>query len=397
MIFYNRIRLFSFIKEGARMGKDLRGKEIGAGLSQRKDGRYSARFTSRTGKRIEKYFDKISEAKKWLAEAKYNDEHGEIGASSKMTVDAWFSYWIENIKKGTVRPNTIRNYSERYKANIQKCIGSMIISEVKPMHCQNIFNVMNEEDYAGSTMYQTRITLVNMFSAAKENRIIKNSPVTKSVKCPKKVEVRTRVLSLEEQKAFLDVARNTTNFRQYMLILNTGIRTGELVGLKWEDIDFENRTISINRSMEFRYTDDDYKIGPPKSDHGYRTIPMTQVVYDILKSLEEDKRKRKVVNIRFNDFVFVNRKGTPTKNSTYDSHLYKLAEKAGIESFSMHTLRHTFATRCIENGMRPKTLQKLLGHAKISITMDRYVHVTDDEKEKEMRKIENIYDGVKLA
>ena len=75
MIFYNRIELFSFYKGGAKMGKDLRGKEIGAGLSQRKDGRYSARFTSKTGKRIEKYFDKISEAKKWISEAKYDGQH----------------------------------------------------------------------------------------------------------------------------------------------------------------------------------------------------------------------------------------------------------------------------------------------------------------------------------
>lgn len=397
MIFYNRIELFSFYKGGAKMGKDLRGKEIGAGLSQRKDGRYSARFTSKTGKRIEKYFDKISEAKKWISEAKYQDEHCEIGASSRMTVDAWYKYWIDNIKKGTVRPNTIRNYSERYKANIQNCIGSMVISDVKPMHCQNILNIMNSEEYAGSTMYQTRIAMVNMFEAAKENGIIKDNPVTKSVKCPKKPEMRTRVLSLEEQAMFLEAIKNTSNYRQYMLILNTGLRTGELVGLKWEDVNFINRTISVNRTMEFRYSDDDYKIGPPKSDHGYRTIPMTQTAYEILKLLDEERRNRKVCDIRFKDFVFVNRKGTPTKNSTYDSHLYKIAEKIGIENFSMHTLRHTFATRCIENGMRPKTLQKLLGHAKISITMDRYVHVTDDEKEKEMRKIENIYDGVKMA
>lgn len=397
MIFYNRIRLFSYLERGENMGKDLKGKEIGSGLSQRKDGRYSARFTSKSGKRIEKYFDKISEAKKWLAEAKYKDEHGDIGAASGMTVDAWYSYWINNLKKGTVRRNTIRNYKERYNANIKKCIGNMIISDVKPMHCQNVLNRMNDENYAGSTMYQTRITMAVLFSTAKENDIISDNPIKKSVKCPKKPEVKTRVLSIEEQKAFLKVAENTSNYRQYLFVLNTGLRTGELMGLKWSDIDFDKREIFIQRTMEYRYSEGDYFVGPPKSDHAYRKIPMTENAYVILKSLEMERKNRVICNLEFRDYVFLNRKGIPTKNSTYDSHLYKLASKAHIEKFSMHTLRHTFATRCIENGMRPKTLQQLLGHSNISITMNRYVHVTDDEKEKEMMKIENIYGGVKLA
>lgn len=101
------------------MGKDLRNKELGVGLSQRKDGKYSARFVSRTGKRIEKYFVKLADARKWLRTAKYEDEHGSIVASSQMTVNIWFEYWINEIKTKTVRENTIRNYKERYKSNIK--------------------------------------------------------------------------------------------------------------------------------------------------------------------------------------------------------------------------------------------------------------------------------------
>lgn len=78
----------------------------------------------------------------------------------------------------------------------------------------------------------------------------------------------------------------------------------------------------------------------------------------------------------------------PTKNSTYDSVIYKIVDKAGIERFSMHTLRHTFATRAIEAGMKPKTLQEILGHANIGVTMNLYVHITEDEKEKEIKKFE---------
>lgn len=169
------------------MAKDLKGKELGAGVGQRKDGKYSARFVNKIGKRVEKHFDKVSEAKKWLAEAKYEDEHNNIGASSQMTVNAWFDFWITEIKQKTTRYNTVRNYRERYEHNIKDVIGDMIISEVKPMHCQKVLNLM-EEKYKGSTMEQVRITMASMFYYAQENHIIPSSPVVKSVKCPKMIE-----------------------------------------------------------------------------------------------------------------------------------------------------------------------------------------------------------------
>ena len=113
---------------------------------------------------------------------------------------------------------------------------------------------------------------------------------------------------------------------------------------------------------------------------------MTDVCYKLLMGLREKRKHMKVISMEFKDFVFLNRKGTPTKNSTYDAHLNKLTEKAGIANFSMHTLRHTFATRCIEAGMRPKTLQNILGHSSINITMNLYVHVTDEASKEEMDK-----------
>ena len=96
----------------------------------------------------------------------------------------------------------------------------------------------------------------------------------------------------------------------------------------------------------------------------------------------------KVINMDFSEFVFLNRKGEPTKNSAYDSTLFKICDKAGIPRFSMHVLRHTYATRAIEGNIRPKTLQVILGHSNVGITMNLYVHVTEDEKGKEVEKIE---------
>lgn len=373
-----------------KIGKDLKGKELGVGLSQLKNKKYRARFVATNGQRRELCFEKLAEAKKWLAQAKYEDQHSQLKASSRMTVNTWFEFWIEEIKGNTVRRNTKRNYSERYMHNIKDELGDMIISEVKPMHCQRVLNLMDEE-YKGSTMEQCRITMYNIFADALENKIILTNPVTKSVKCPKKVESKIRFLTKEEHIKFLEVAKNSSNYYQYALILQTGLRAGELTGLKWSDIDFEKRTLSVNRSMEFRYSEQKFLTGEPKSKSGYRTIPLTQEAYDILKAKEHERSLEKVRDIRFKDIVFINRKGTPTKNSAYDSTLYKLAKKAGIEKLSMHSLRHTFATRAIEAGMRPKTLQKLLGHSNIGITMNLYVHVSEDEKEKEMQKLEKAF------
>lgn len=113
--------------------------------------------------------------------------------------------------------------------------------------------------------------------------------------------------------------------------------------------------------------------------------------YDLLKIKESQKDTRYVCDEKYKDFVFLCGKGSPVKNSTYDTALYKLTEKAGIDHFSMHTLRHTFATRCIEAGMRPKTLQEILGHANIGVTMNLYVHNTEEEKEKEIKKFEDAF------
>jgi len=218
------------------MGKNLKGKECGKGILQRKDGLYSARFTSKSGQRIERYFDTLPEARNWLEDARYEDKHGLHNSSlasltpSTMTVDEWYDFWINDLICD-LAPNSIRNYRDRYLINVQPVIGDMRITDVRPMHCKAVLNRMYDS-YAGSTMRQTYITMGTMFKAAVINGIIASHPlngvkVTKPVKAVDDI----RFLTLDEQKVFLDAASKTHNYRQYALVLETGLRTAELIGL----------------------------------------------------------------------------------------------------------------------------------------------------------------------
>ena len=388
------------------MGKDLKGREIGKGLSQRKDKKYSARYVSKSGKRIEKYFNTLPEARNWLADAKYEDSHNNTEITSTVTVDTWFNYWYDNLIVD-LSPNTRRNYKERYTINIKPSIGKMCISDVKPMHCKLILNKMIDT-YAGSTIKQTFIAMGTMFRAAVMNDVISKHPMD-GVRYTKPVKAASdhRVLTTDEQKIFLDVAKSSHNYYQYAFILETGLRTGELIGLTWDAIDWDNHTLTVNKTLEFRHKQKFWRAGPPKTQTSYRTIPLTAQAYNILLELKEKRKTQKLSeelskvltftdrktgqtsSLVMSDLVFINfRTGMPAKNSSYDTHLYKRCETAGSPPFSMHTLRHTYATRAIESGMQPKILQKLLGHASITTTMDTYVHVTDDSMTKAIQQFE---------
>ena len=363
------------------MGKSLKGKELGVGISQQTNGLYVARFTDRFGRRKSKRFKKLQECRQWIADATYIDEHSDLENATDMLVDAWFEYWID-LKKKTVRPNTVRNYSERYERNIKNVIGNKLLTEVKPIHCQKIFSDMADEGYKTTTIYQTRIALYNMLEFAKENEVIITNPCKKSVKSDiGKPSDKKEALTIDDQRRFLAAAKGQRYEYQYRFALQTGLRTGELVGLKWEDINFERKTLTIERSMEFRYKVGEWRVGPPKSKSGYRTIPLTDEAICILKAQKEKNRKLKVIDKEWADTVFLCRKGQPVKNSTYDTALFIICDKAGIKRFSMHVLRHTFATRCIESGMPASVLAKIMGHANVSTTLNVYCEVFDKFKQ----------------
>ena len=388
------------------MGKNLKGKEIGKGICQRKDGLYTARFVNKYGNRTTKCFKTVPEARNWLDEAKYADRHAEVFIPTEMTVNEWFNFWIENVVGG-LAPNTLRNYRERYERNVKPIIGLLKMADVKPLHCKMVLNRM-EKDYAGSTVRQTYIAMGTMFKSALMNDIISKHPMD-GVRYTKPVRAVNDInfLTVDEQEKFLEAAKRSHNYFQYALMLETGLRTGEMIGLTWDVIDWEKRTLTVNKTLEYRHKQGCWRAGPPKTQQSYRTIPLTAKAYSILEMVASrarerkesemlnqtleyiDRRTGKTSTLIMRDLVFINfRTGEPAKNSSYDTHLYKLCAEAGIKRFSMHALRHTYATRAIERGVQPKVLQKLLGHASIKTTMDKYVHVTDESLSQAIKQFE---------
>lgn len=188
------------------MGKNLKGKECGKGICQRKDGSYYARFVDKRGKRHDKYFSTLPEARNWLEESRYQDKHSNIAVYSDLTVDQWFEYWISHIV-GDLAPNTRRNYQERYTYNIQPVIGDMLLSDVKPMHCKTVLNKMGPI-YAGSTIKQVYITMGTMLKSAVMNDLIPKHPMD-GVRYTKPVRAASDIkfLTLDEQRKFLEAAR----------------------------------------------------------------------------------------------------------------------------------------------------------------------------------------------
>lgn len=372
------------------MGKDLKGKELGKGLTQEKTSEYYvARFVDKFGKRQSKRFKKLQEARQWLAESQYIDATSNMSMPRDMTVNAFFEFWHDT-KQKMLRKGTADYYKLRYDVSIKPVIGDMKLTDVKANHCQMIVNKMIDDNKANSTIGRTCTVMRGIFDYAVECDIIMKSPckIKISSNVGKKKKHRD-ALTIDAQKKFLQTVKGHNYENHYRFILQTGLRIGELIGLKWEDVDFKKRTITIKRSLKYEVGKGTWRIGEPKSQAGKRTIPLTDEAIEILKSQKEVIDSLKVVPLEWGGYVFLNKHGEPVTNDAYNSALVPICRRADINRFTVHVLRHTFATRCVESGMKPKTLQTIMGHSTISVTMDLYVHTTDDEMFNEMDLFSN--------
>lgn len=354
------------------MGKSLNGKELGIGISQRKNGLYQARFTNQLGKRETIYSTSLTELRKNLRQEQVNNDHNIFKPYKRIRLDDWFVEW-KNIFKNNCRNTTLNQYGVIYK-NISKEIGNMYIDELTPFILQRVINNLKSDAQRKST----KKLLSNILNKAMYANLIPNNPAKHiNTKIDKERTEEPRVLTKEEQQLLLSYSKNTCIYDFIVVALGTGMRQGEIRGLQKEDVDFDKNCIHVRHTLCYA---DGFELHRPKTDAGERLIPMTPSVKE---ALINQLNKSIIPKAEYKQYVFLNRQGQPmypTRIKVSMDNIVKRIRKEYpyFKDITPHTLRHTFATRAIEKNMSPKVLQKILGHSKISITMDLYCHVTNN-------------------
>ena len=382
------------------MGFDLNGKELGKGLSQRQNGIYQARYVDRFGRRVTLYDRNLYRLKEDLKEALQGDkEQKELcrGTSRKgMTLDKWFDTWMDVYKYGKLRESTRSNYIRIYQKHIAPTLGRKQLSEISHKHVQRLINNLDKEGCGYATKSRCRIILYDMFNKAILDDYILKNPA-RAISMRDKNRFERRVLSEEEQKDFFNTAAGTFYNNLFVVAINTGLRQGELCGLTTDDIDFTGHVIKVRKTLLYqKYACDskkEFHFGDPKTESSNRVVPITKACEEALQKqlMQRDiifsKLSAKPVT-GFEDLVFVTKYGTPICNELVCEAISKIVNEINsmrddadkFEPFSCHCFRHTFATRCFEAGVAPKTVQAYLGHSSLQMTMDLYTHVTDEKK-----------------
>ena len=366
------------------MGKSLNGKELGRGITQRKDGIYQDRFVNRFGKKQTIYASTLNEVRQKLRNAQYEDEKALNVVTKDITLDEWYEVWTDTCKKNC-RVSTKESYATHYR-RIQKALGWRKLTSLNLIILQQAIN----ELVSDNARKNSKKILVDMLDKAVDaDLLIKNVAKQINPVITKEEKRERRVLTVKEEEMFLKQAEGSFYYNLYVVALDTGLRVGELMGLTWNDVDFKKKVLHVRHTLCYFRKDGKYihEMHDTKTKNSRRTIPLTQRAYDALKQQKVQKfqirLKGKVAPEGFEDLVFVTRNNRPTQQFLVQKcmmltikHIQKTNPE--YEVFSPHSFRHTFATRAIENGMQPKTLQKILGHGSLQMTMDLYCHVTED-------------------
>lgn len=384
------------------MGKSLKGRELGTGISQRKDGYYVCRVTQKNGKRSQKIFKNLDDARDWLIDFDAGDGF-VVDNETDIKLNAWFDTWMKDTSFAR-KDRTNIDYKRHYDHDIRQTLGRMKVKDVRPADVLNILNKVGKRSVGAKRML--RIILEQVFMYAIENDIIIKNPITYTVKmnCRKdnaKNKERKVFLTKQEQIDLSEMLVYNNNYMRHAIqfILQTGLRIGELMALRWEDIDFDNKVMYVRRAMT--RCGNKYVLSTPKTTSGVRKVPLTKKAINILLRQKEQNSKIPVVPIESAGIVFLSKDGGLFNAGTVNQFLYRCCEKCGIERVSVHCLRHTFATRCAEAGMQPKLLQVIMGHANISTTMNIYTHISEEHLLDTFGIYENDlnvnFEGVKMA
>ena len=370
------------------------------GESQRKD-----------GKRRYVYAGTLDELREKEKQITANELDGIRTDKPNLSLNDMFEMWCE-LKRG-LKHNTFCNYKYMYNMFVSKTLGRQKIASIKRSDIKRFYNNMADERVLKiSTIDTVHSVLHQIFDLAVSDNYIRLNPTDNALKELKKAHnferEKRKALTVDEEKMFVDFLKSNEQYKHwypvFAVMLGTGMRVGEVVGLRWCDVDFEENVISVNHTLVYYNHGDGkgctFSVNTPKTKAGTRTIPMLDYVKEAFE-LERQNQADAQLSCRaaidgYTDFIFINRFGDVQHQGTLNKAIRRIIRDCNDEAllrspdtttllppFSCHSLRHTFTTRLCEKGMNIKVIQDVLGHSDFSTTMNIYADVTKDLKRQE--------------
>ena len=353
-------------------------------IRKRKDGRWEGRYTAgrdpETGKAI--YRNVLGKTQAEVREklkAAIGEAQGlDVAKTGKYTVGQWMDVWYENYAKIKVRPASHQTYRGYIENHIKPNLGSVPLNKLSSLELQKFYKKLlsrgrvtrleaknQPKGLSPKTVRNIHQILESAMRLAMEQKLIIKDP-TAGCALPKVEKKEMKTLPAEQLTSFLREAKESGVFELYYLDLATGLRRGELLGLKWTDIDLEKGELQVKRQVA--RTEGKIVEAPLKTKNAYRTLPLAE---DALQVLKQQRKKA-----GSSPWVFPSPNGGPISPDSVLHKLHGVLKRAGLPQVRFHDLRHTFATLALQNGVDIKTVSGMLGHYSAGFTLDTYAHVT---------------------
>ena len=370
-------------------------------IRKRKDGRWEGRYTAgrdpETGKAI--YRNVLgktqAEVKEKLQAAIEASKSLDVTRAGKYTVGEWMEVWFEHYAKVKVRPSSHQTYRGYIDNHIKPSIGSIPLEKLTSLDLQKLYKKLLEEGrvdrleskhqakgLSPKTVRNLHQILSSAMKLAQEQKLILSDP-TEGCALPRLEHREMQTLPVEQLQSFLREAKDSGVFGLYYLELATGLRRGELLGLKWEDIDLERGDLRVKRQIS--RINGEVVEAPLKTKNAYRTLPLAADTIDVLKA-----QRRKAGD---SPWVFPSPTGGPISPDSVLHMLHRVLKRAGLPRVRFHDLRHTFATLALQNGVDVKTVSGMLGHFSAGFTLDTYAHVTTASQRQAAKTMGSILSG----
>ncbi len=365
--------------------KDSKGRVLKTGESERKDGLYQYRYTESSGERKTIYANNLNDLRKKEAEIMKLAQLGISYFEGSMTISELLQRYLS--LKSNLRTNTVRGYEITIKT-IEKdpVFCKMKIRNVKRSDCQKCMINLSSLGYAYGTVNRAYTILKSSLQMACDEDILAKNPCNFKLSTIVTRDTKKRcALTPNQQKTFLEFVKGDPryykHYETFVLMLETGLRIGELTGLTTKDIDWKNNQLIINHQLQVEPGSKRLYIDTTKTEDGIRNIPLTDKARHclevLIKKRNPNNRPEQVID-GYVGFLFLTRNGLPRHVFHYDEvfrncvNKYNRTHPIQLPNITPHILRHTFCTNCINAGMNVKTVQYLMGHATSAVTLDVY-------------------------